>query len=73
MVALTKAEICVLVKWHCAQPKRIVKIAGTSLCDLRNDALLKTARDRNFVINECKEIIKAHMDRAKGLQSILKS
>lgn len=73
MVALTEVEICVLIKWHRAQPKRIAKIVGAKLCDLRSGQIFKTHRERKAIIDYAKETFNAHMDRAKGLQSILKS
>ena len=66
MVAVTEIEICALVQWHARQCGRITNQVGKMV-------LTKfSRREARIVIDEGEKMVKAHIARAKELQSILK-
>lgn len=72
-LALSHAEVAALVNHHIAQTRRCTKFVGNKLLDLRASSVLPNAREAKAYIDEGRKIVEAHVQRAKGLQSILKS
>lgn len=72
-VALSVAEIHALINHHIAQTKRCTKFVGNKLLKLQASSPLPSKRESNAYIEEGRKIVEAHINRAKGLQSILQS
>ena len=72
-LALSKAEVVALVRYHTGMIKRVTKTVGAHLCDMRSKTLLASSRDTKAVINEGQKLVEAHFDRAKVLNDTLKS
>ena len=65
-VALSTSEVHALVKWHCNQTRRITNQVGKLV------VTKFSPRDARAVIMEGEKMVKAHLDRARGLQSFLR-
>jgi len=72
-VALSDAEVLALINYHIAQAKRVTKTVGEKLCDLRSGSIFKSRASSSALIEHGRKLVRAHLDRATGLQSFLKS
>lgn len=70
-INLSKAEVVALVKYHCAQARRIPKALGQATMELRAHSLFGTKKQSDALIKAAQKQLEAHSLRAKGLASIL--
>lgn len=70
-VALSDTEVMALVNWHINMSNRTIKVVGKKLLTLRAKSLFPTKRESDALIQFGREQCEAHLQRAKGLQSIL--
>jgi len=72
-VALSAAEVYALVNHHISQTKRCTKFIGNKLLKVSEHSVSLSPRESKAYIKEGRKIVEAHIARAKGLQSFLKS
>lgn len=72
-LAVSEAEVVALVKFHCAQAKAITKRFGKAALELRASSLLPSGRQLEKLAVVARAQQEAHIARAKGLASLLKS
>jgi hypothetical protein len=73
-VALSAAEVHALVNHHVAMTKRCTKFVGNKLLKLQaGSSVLPKKREVDAYIEEGRKIVEAHIKRAQGLQSFLKT
>jgi hypothetical protein len=73
MVALSDAEMLALIHHHIKEMRHITKSVGNKLMDLRANNPFAGARTSRILIDAGKDLMNAHAQRAKGLQSILEA
>jgi len=72
-VELSVAEVHALIKHHISQTRRCTKFVGNKLLKLQAGSAFPKKREADAYIEEGRKIVAAHISRAKGLQSFLKS
>ena len=72
-IQLWSTEIAALVNWHIGCTKKITRAVGSRVCELSASSVFGKPRESRLLIDEGKKLIEAHILRARGLQSILKS
>lgn len=72
-VALSHAELVAVINYHVAATRRISKLTGKTLLEKRAENVFFKSRESAALISEARKQVDAHMARALGLQSILKS
>ena len=72
-VALSTAEVQALVNHHAKMAKRCTKFVGNKLLKISPTSASLSPRETKAYIEEGRKIVEAHIARAQGLQSILKS
>jgi hypothetical protein len=71
-VALSANEVYALVKWNCAQMRRITKLFGQEALQLQAKSCFPQGTRLNQMKDVCKAKVEEHFKRAQGLASILK-
>lgn len=73
-VTLSKAEVLALANYHVGECKRITRLVGKKLTTMAPGQFFPpSAAYSKGLIKVAREQIKAHANRSKGLQSLLKS